>query len=978
MIWKIRCCVIGVGLVVGVASGVLTAEEKTPTPGAKIDFNRDVRPLLSDKCFTCHGPDERVRKADLRLDVEANVFDVSEVVVRGNAQDSELVQRIFSDDPDVQMPPKSSNRSLTDAEKDILRRWVEQGAPWAMHWAYVPPERVAIPAGSNPIDHFIGQRLAVRGLKSSPPADRVTLIRRLYFDLLGLPPTPAQVDAFVADRSPNAVAKIVDQLLASPHHGERMAVYWLDVVRYADSNGYHSDEARKISPYRTYVIDSFHKNKPYDEFVLEQLAGDLLPESGLEQQIASGFNMLLQTTSEGGAQADEYIAKYAADRVRNTAQIFLGSTLGCAECHNHKFDPFTQQDFYSFAAFFADIQQPAVGNPATFPVSTAADQTRIAAFDGELADLAKQLEASTPALLAEQAAWETRVGADAVSTPAFGPWYVVGPFRAASLDAAYARDWVNPAEVKLDAKVESLAWSKLDALKDGAIFAFPTDANSARYVFRIVNMQSAGKLKLSLGSDDTLTVWVNGAKVHDNKVSRGVVADQDKVEVSLVEGENQLLFRICNGGGGHGFYFRGGKSDLPSGVVAILKLAAADRSEAQAAEIAKYFRSLAPSLQPVRDRVAKATQDKKQFVDSRPRTMMTKTGAVRTVRLLNRGNWLDKSGPEMAPAIPGFLGALDAGDRRANRLDLAEWIVDPKNPLASRTFVNRLWKLYFGQGLATPLDDFGRQGTLPTHPELLDWLSVEFVESGWDVRHIVRLMVSSQTYQQVSTVSDTLHTEDPRNRLYSRQARFRIDAEFVRDNALAISGLLVSDVGGESVHPYQPAGYWRHMNFPTRTWPQASGDAMYRRGVYTWWQRMFLHPSMLAFDAPSREECTVERPQSNIPQQALVLLNDPTYVEAARAFAGRIVLEGGESSDDRVRWAWKQVVSREAEDREVAVVLRLLEKHQAQYVQDPAAAKALLGVGMHKTLDGVDEATMAAWTSVARVILNLHEAITRY
>jgi hypothetical protein len=962
-------------LLVFVTSFSASAQDRVKGP-ERIDFNRDIRPLLSDKCFACHGPDEKARKADLRLDLEASVFEANEVVVRGKPAESELIERVFSLDPDAVMPPADSNKSLTADQKQLLQRWVEQGAKWDIHWAYVPPARVEVPPGVHPIDHLIGKRLQTEGLQFSPSADRVTLIRRLYFDLLGLPPTPKQVDEFVNDGTPDAYAKLVQRLLASRHHGERMAVYWLDIVRYADSNGYHSDEARKIAPYRSYVIDSFNDNLAYDRFVREQLAGDLLPDDGVNKHIASGFNMLLQTTSEGGAQAKEYIAKYAADRVRNTSQIFLGSTMGCAECHNHKFDPFTQQDFYSFAAFFADIQQPAVGNPATFPVVTEDDDKRVAAIDMQIADLQRQLAENTPALAAEQAKWELEVTKTAASQPAFGPWHVIGPFRGANFEAVFAKEWLDATKIDLSSQVGDLSWAKLEGLKDGAAFAFPADENSARYLYRTVKTETATKLKLSLGSDDSLSVWVNGQRVHSNKAMRGVVPDQDKIEVSLVEGENQLLFRICNGGGGHGFFFRSEQSSFPAPIALALNVAAEKRSDAQKTELANYFRSIAPSLQPLRAQVTKVTADKKQYVDSRPRTMMTKTGNARMVRLLNRGNWLDDSGPEMQPAIPSFMGKLEV-EGRANRLDLANWIVARDNPLTARTFVNRLWKLYFGRGLATPLDDLGRQGTVPSHPELLDWLAVEFMESGWDIRHMVELMTSSQTYQQSSSPTKELKTADPLNHLFARQARFRVDAEFVRDNALAVSGLLVRDIGGRSVYPYQPAGYWRHMNFPARTWPQDQGPAIYRRGLYTWWQRMFLHPSLLAFDAPSREECTVERPQSNIPQQALVLLNDPTYVEAARAFAVRIIREGGGSSDERIRWAWRQAVSRHASDREVAVVKRVFEKHRAQYTEDVEAGKALASVGAQKPPADIDSTELASWTSVARVILNLHESITR-
>ena len=948
----------------------------------EVDFNRDIRQILSDNCFACHGPDEKVRKGELSFDTEAGVFDRDPaVIVRGKPGESELIRRINSEDADEVMPPPSTRKTLTNQQKDLLKRWVAQGAKWANHWAYEQPVRhrpPGTPAGwtaVNDIDRFIQARLGPAGVTPSKTADRITLIRRLYFDLIGLPPTPEQVDAFLNDRSPQAYQRVVDSLLESPHFGERLAIYWLDVVRYADSNGYHSDEPRRIAPYRDYVIESFNSNKPYDRFVIEQLAGDLLPNAGVEQHVASGFNMLLQTTSEGGAQPKEYIAKYAADRVRNTSQIFLGSTMGCCECHNHKFDPFTQKDFYSLAAFFADIQQPAVGNPATFPVLREEDQKKLAAIDAQIAELQRTADTATPELAAAQKEWEAKTTSELTSAPEFGPWFLIGPFKAANFNEAHAKAFVDPARVDLAQPVGDLKWTE-QKYEDGKPHAFDQTPNVARYLFRTVRVGSDSQLRLLLGSDDSLTVWVNGKKVHDNKVARGVTPDQDKLTVNLVEGENQILLKTAQAAGGAGFYFRADRNTLPDAIAAILKAKSEERKPEQQNELAKYYRSIAPLLQPVRDQIAKLGADKKRVNDTLPRTMMTKTGKPRVVKFLNRGDWLDESGAVMQPAVPEFLGSLDV-EGRANRLDLAKWIVRKDNPLTARTLVNRLWKLYFGQGLATPLDDLGGQGTLPTHPQLLDWMAVEFMDSGWDIKHMVRLLVLSNTYRQSSIASTELKKLDPYNQFYARQSTFRLEAEIVRDNALAVSGLLVRDVGGRSVYPYQPAGYWRHMNFPVRKWPTDKGQSLYRRGLYTWWQRMFLHPSMLAFDAPSREECTVERPRSNIPQQALVLLNDPTYVEAARSFAERIVAEGGETTDQRVNWAYRQTLSRSPAPQERAVVKRVFERHLKKYQADADAAKAFLRVGAKPMSGNMNPAELAAWTSVARIILNLHETITR-
>ena len=947
----------------------------------RVDFNRDIRPLLSDRCFACHGPDENTREADLRLDIADGVVQGDSTVVQANdLEASELYQRIISDDVDIVMPPPSTNKPLSESEKDLLKKWIEQGAAWETHWAYLPPVKVDLPEANtpstNPIDAFIQAKLDANQLVASNQANRVTLIRRLYFDLIGLPPTTAQVDAFLSDDSENAYAKVVEDLLNSPHFGERMATYWLDVVRYADSNGYHSDEARKIAPYRDYVIQSFNDNMPYDQFVVEQLAGDLLPEAGLQQQVASGFNMLLQTTSEGGAQAKEYIAKYAADRVRNTSQIFLGSTVGCAECHNHKFDPFTQHDFYSFAAFFADIQQPAVGNPPTYPVVTSEDQELIHQFDLELSSLRKQLEATTPELEEAQSQWEASLKEAAARTPKFSPWFQIGPFTADNFDQLHAKEFVAASVSNYDQPEGELKWTE-NNLADGKVHALPLGNLAATYLHRQVNLEKATNLTLSLGSDDSITVWVNGEKVHDNKVSRAPAADQDKVKVELRAGENDLLVKVCNNQSGAGFFFNVGSSDLPSNIASIIETDPESRTVPQKNELAAYYRTVTPLLQPQREKLAQKEAEKKSFVDSRPRTMMTRTGKPREVRLLNRGDWLDESGPVVQPAIPEFMGKLETTGNRLNRLDLARWIIDRNNPLTARTLVNRFWKLFYGQGLATPLDDLGRQGSVPTHPELLDWLSVELMDHDWDMKHIIRLMLMSDTYRQATDVSDELKRVDPYNQLYARQVRFRLDAEFVRDNALAVSGLLVRDIGGRSVHPYQPAGYWSHMNFPARKWPSDQGENLHRRGLYTWWQRMFLHPAMVAFDAPSREECTVERPRSNIPQQALVLLNDPTFVEAAHGLAERTLQSAEPETARRIDWIWKEVLSRLPEKTEAEVLTKVYERHRTQYEADPESAKQLLNVGTLPVNESLDTVELAAWTSVARVVLNLNETITR-
>ena len=958
-----------------VSGGALSAADK-------IDFDRQIRPILSNNCYKCHGPDKNSRQADLRLDDKDAAFAKRDAatIVAGKPEASELIRRITSNDPDEKMPPADSKKKLTPEQIKLLTQWIREGAEWKSHWAFIKPERTAAPDVKhqdfvlNDVDKFILAKLKASGLTPSKQADRVTLIRRLSFDLLGLPPSIEEVQSFVDDKDPKAVEKLIDRLLKSPHFGERMAIYWLDVVRFADSNGYHSDEPRQIAPYRDYVISSFNSNKPYDQFVVEQLAGDLFPEASMEAKVASGFNMLLQTTSEGGAQAKEYLAKYSADRVRNTSSIFLGVTMGCAECHDHKFDPFTTRDFYRFAAFFADVKERGVGNPTPYPVMTDDRQAKIAEYDKELAQLRADLNKVTPELTAELQAWEKTVAEKVKSVAKLSPWHALGPFKAANFDAAFATDFGAEKEIDLKKQYKNQKWREAKQYVDGKPHAFNGD-NTALYLFRNLQVDAATKLSLSLGSDDGIIVWVNGKKVLNKKVLRGVAPDQEKITVDLKAGDNQLLMKIANASGGAGFYFAASGVNLPNNVINALKVAPAKRNQQQKNVILAHFRGLSKTLAPTRDKIAKVDAARKQYVATVPKTLMTVAVKPRPIRVLPRGNWMDDSGELVEPGIPQFLGQLEV-DGRANRMHLARWVVNADNPLTSRAFVNRLWKLFFGQGLAAPLDDLGAQGTQPTHPELMDYLATQFIDSGWDVKKMVRLLVTSGTYRQASLTTPSLREKDPYNSLYGRQSRFRLDAEIVRDNALALSGLLSNKIGGPSVKPYQPAGYWRHMNFPVRRWQASQGEDLYRRGLYTWWQRMFLHPSMLAFDAPSREECTVERPRSNTPQQALVLLNDPTYVEAARTLAARIHSEGGDSAATKLTWAYQHVLSRKPVAIELEVMTAVYKKHKSEYGKNSESAQQLLAVGAGKPTEG-NSAELAAWTSVARVLLNLHETITR-
>jgi len=775
-------------------------------------FNRDIRPILADRCFACHGPDSGTRQASLRLDTQEGAHEWA--IVPGEPEASEVMARVSSTDPKVRMPPAEAKKPpLSPQEIELLRKWIAAGAQYEPHWAYIRPERPQVPdvgvasrataeANSptdsgganwprNPIDNFLLAGMQEHGVSPAPEADRTTLIRRLYFDLAGLPPTPAEVEEFLRDSRPDAYEQLVDRLLAAPEFGERMATWWFDLVRFATTVGYHGDQDHRITPYRDYVIKSFNDNLPFDQFTIEQLAGDLLPNPTMWQIVATGYNRVLQTTHEGGAQDGEYRAIYLADRVRNFSETWLAGSMGCAQCHDHKFDPYTMEDFYSLAAFFADVDH--------------SGHYRGLASDG--------IPTQRPP---EMLAWTLPV-------------------------------YEQMQEV--DAKIAALEKTLVGHL----------DKN-----------------------------W-------------------EKRREELIQLKRQRL-------------------DLEA-----------------------------------------------QFVP----TMITQAVPPREIRILPRGNWMDKSGPVVQPNTPRFLPPLRVEQRRATRLDLAKWTVSRENPLTARVVVNRLWKLYYGVGLSKVLIDLGSRGEIPPNQALLDWLATEFMNSGWNIKHMVRLMVTASAYRQSSLPRPEVDRIDPDNRLVARQSRFRLEAEQIRDNALAVSGLLVKKLGGEIIKPYQPAKYYAALNFPERDYTPSTGDDQFRRAVYVHWQRQFLHPWLLAFDAPTREECTAQRPISSTPTAALVLLNDPSFVEAARVLAAKVLACGATNDQDRLRWAWRQVLGREAQSHEAERLEQLLAKHRAEFSADYPAAEALVSVGISPRAENVDVAELAAWTSVSRALLNLNETITR-
>ena len=1014
-----------------------------------VEFNRDIRPILSDKCFFCHGPDKNKREAELRLDTKEGLVGsdgAGGALIPGKPDESELFQRVTSTDEEKKMPPAKSGKSLSERDIQVLKKWIEQGGQYEGHWAFLPirtnPADAADADGdhvnsiSSRIDQYIGQTLAEHKLQPSIAADRNTLIRRISLDLIGLPPTTEEVDDFLADQSPGAYEKVVDRLLKSPHFGERLAMWWLDLVRYADTVGYHGDQMMSVSPFRQYVIDSFNANKPFDEFTIEQLAGDLLPARTRSQQIASGYNRLGMMSAEGGVQDKEYLAKYIAERVRNASGTWLGITLGCAECHDHKFDPLTTRDFYRFEAFFADIKERGLysgansdGNWGPFvKVPTEQQAADLTALDQQIAATKMVLATDTQELAAAQADWEktqipwTPLTADSMVS-------VAGAKLALRADGAILVSENNPAtdtyELTFSNLPPSVTAFRLEVLPDDSLpNKGPGRAGNGNFVLSeftatllpvatepqtdaeeiAVLLQNATATYEQTGAagDNPYGKWAVEAAIDgDAKGKKWGWAIMEKagqpnfavfetaVDLTLSEGTKLKIVMAQNlDNPQHNvgcFRLSVATSPRPikatdappASLNAALAVAADQRTDTQKAELATFHRSIAPQLNPVRDELAALEKKRGELDSSVASSLITEAVAPRMVRVLPRGNWMDDSGEEVTPAFPAVLSSETPKDQRLNRLDLAKWIVAPENPLTPRVVVNRLWKVYFGAGISRKLDDLGAQGEWPSHPLLLDFLADDFRSHGWDLKRTIKAILMSRTYRQSSLSDDVLRETDPYNRWLARQGRFRIDAELVRDNALAVSGLLVDSVGGKSVFPYQPAGYWAYLNFPAREWQNDVGEKLYHRGLYTHWQRQYLHPSLLAFDAPSREECTADRARSNTPLQSLVLLNDPSYVEAARAFAELILRQGGSTPNDRLNFAFRRAVSRQATEDELAVLEQLLKAHLAEYEGNPAVAAELLTVGAKPSPDDLSQPELAAWTSVARTILNLHEVITR-
>lgn len=1039
-----------VSWLVAALAGAAAAAEVQP-----IDFNRQVRPILSERCFLCHGPDAGSREAELRLDVrESAVEDRGgyAAIAPSDAVASELLARVKAED-DSRMPPPGHGPPLPAEEVAVLERWIAEGAPYAGHWAFETPRRPDLPKVRqqawvrNPIDQFVLARLEQEGLKPSAEAPRETLIRRLSLDLTGLPPGLEEVDRFLADDSPDAYEQLVDRLLASPHYGERMALPWLYAARYADTNGYQSDGARVMWRWRDWVIEAFNRNLPYDQFTVEQLAGDLLPGATLDQQIATGFNRNHRGNSEGGIIAEEYLVEYVVDRVETTAAVWLGLTAGCARCHDHKYDPLTQREFYQLYAYFNSIPELGrvvrVGNsPPHVKSPTPAMQKQLDQLDERLAAAQAQVERDQHALADAQTSWEAALPRDVpldwtiteglvLHEPLDGTSsgqvsvanaerkspraarYLGGALGASvEFDGGYSLVLGERAGFDKEQPFTLAAWVHIPADGGGAVIAKMDDANSSTGYELFIEARRVQLNLVNRWLDDALRIESIDALEPErwHHVAATYAAGENPASVRLyIDGRlrktRTLLATLSNpikteqplriGGRSQSGQFRGRIDDvriydrvLPVnevGVIAaqrrvdeIAAIAEPRRSDSERAKIrACYLAEYAPAeLIASQAEAAKAKRQRDTFFESIPTTMvMQELPEPKPAFLLTRGAY-DRPGEQVERGVPSFLPPLR--DEASNdRLALARWLVDPQHPLTARVTVNRFWQMLLGRGLVETSEDFGSQGQWPSHPELLDWLARELVDSGWDVKRFVRLIVTSATYRQSSQVTPQLVARDPANVLLARGARFRLSAELLRDQALAASGLLVPTIGGPSVKPYQPEGIWEEIGNVGVRYDQGHGDDLYRRSLYTYWKRTAPPPSMMTFDATSREICTVRFSRTNTPLQALDLMNDVIYVEAARMLAERAMREASADPRERIAHAFRLVLARRPSEAELVVLTASHQRQLQHYTQHAEQAVALLKVGERPADAKLDPAELAALANVCGLILNLDEAVTK-
>jgi hypothetical protein len=1038
----------------GQAAAPPAQPEKSP-PAAKLSYNREIRPILVENCFACHGPDSASRKAGLRLD-QRELAVKAGAIVPGKPAESEMVQRIFAEKLSERMPPHKSAKKLTDAQKELLRRWIADGAEYQPHWSYIAPVRPELPKVKkadwvrNPIDAFVLAKLEEKGLEPSAEADKRTLARRLSFDLTGLPPDPKEVEAFVKDTDANAYEKLVDRWLALPQYGEHRARYWLDAARYADTHGLHFDNVREMWAYRDWVISAFNRNLPFDQFTVEQLAGDLLPNPKLDQLVASGFHRCNITTNEGGSIAEEVLVMYAKDRVETTATVWLGLSAGCASCHDHKFDSIPTKEFYQFAAFFRNTTQPAMdgnvpGSAPVIQVPGASDSPRWFELLKLTGDLRSDLERRrlenetkvsgwlksgegkklnepldpTQQLLSTDAGIKTApksiqstpgsapgstalqfTGDEALEVPmqdfdASKPFTIGGWFKTPMTSAVLASQFAEPG------RKDSPGWQFETPRGARVSFTLRLDAKNQLVVTTGDVFPGAQKwMHLAVTYNGTglksgLVIYVNGKA--QNSGPEAIIPKDRSLKTTAPLRLGAELFK---GGAMHDFRIY--RSQLSPDEVMLLskwaslrpllatdgsKLTVAERTDLALLNALRFD----PSYAKTADRLAALTkeQDAIRSRSASTHIMQERPGSMPVARVLYRGQY-DQPKDEVKAGVFSMLNPLPK-DAPSNRLGLAQWLVAPENPLTARVTVNRFWQEIFGNGLVRTSGDFGVSGELPSHPELLDWLAVEFVRpspagfgvphpAAWDVKKLIRLMVTSATYRQSSHVTKERLEKDPANTYLSRGPRFRMDAEMIRDNALAVSGLLVKKIGGPSVKPYQPDGVWdavamRESN--TRDYRPDKGEGLYRRSMYTFWKRAAPPASMDILNAPSREYCTVRRDRTNTPLQALVTLNDPQFVEAARHLAQAALKEGGDKDGSRIGFMAGRLVSRPFRPAEMKVVQESLSDLLAYYKAHPQDAQKLLTVGESRPDASLDGPTLAAWTMLANELMNLDEVLNK-
>ena len=1242
--------------------------EQSETPQPPLKYNLDIRPILSDNCYACHGPDAKSRQANLRIDTKAGAFSEPSgypVIVPGKPEESELHLRIISNDDNYRMPPSDFNKTLTPAQIEAITQWIREGAKWEEHWAFTTPVRPTPPDvkngdwARNPIDAFILSRLEKEDLQPANEADKRTLIRRLSFDLTGLPPTREEIHQFLADDSPDAYEKAIDAFMAKPEYGEHLARFWLDVARYGDTHGLHLDNYREMWPYRDWVIEAFNKNMPFDQFTIEQLAGDLLPEPTLEQQIATGFNRCHVTTSEGGSIDEEYYVRYAIDRADTTSTVWMGLTVGCAQCHDHKYDPITQKEFYQLYAYFNNITEKAMdGNrkdsPPVVKLPTPEQEAELAAFDEQLTELDAQTKAPITEIDATQIAWENRIphwtplkptslyskgsatlevledhsilasgtnpeqetyeviaelpagnqwsairlegltheslpkggvgrsdnsnvvltdfalfiappAADSEAPPetestdseanaetqaetgstvdpdpevqeentpvvetdveaetdseptseesaenetestdpddpwtpiqvvyawadheqalgesnldgvvanaiddkpetgwaldrrsenrqaiflvaapfgvegsrlkirlkheydlrhkqlgrfrlaltdattiypigskiTLGDWHAAGPFTAEHGNLAFYKVYepetknVNTGDT-FEVNGKTIKWEKQTHWVDEQVHNDIVGENSATYLFRNITSVTQQKALLYIGSNDALKVWMNGTELLAKNVQRDATADQEQVQINLKPGNNTLLLKVVNYSGPSGFYFRMESAPpmVPANIVDIAGTPRGERETAQTEQIRDYYRKNITLDKTVNENAKRAfadlkalfadlsgVQGKRNTLDTSLTTtlVMQERDEPRGAYVLARGEYQHRE-EQVYPQTPAVLSAMPE-DTAPNRLGFAKWLLSSEHPLTARVAINRYWQDIFGTGIVRTAEDFGTQGAPPVHPELLDWLATEFIASGWDVQTMLKLMLTSATYRQSAQVTPEKLARDADNVLLSRAPRYRFDAETVRDNALALSGLLYPKIGGPSVKPPQPGGLWKAVGFSgsnTDTFVQDTGaDKVYRRSLYTFWKRTAPPPQMNILDAPSREACTIRRERTNTPMQALMLMNDPQFFEAARALAEYTIKDGGDTAEARIAYIFEIATARLPKPKEQTLLLETFQAHYQELAADPEAAKALIAVGESPPDETLDAVEVAAWTMIANLILNLDEVLNK-